>query len=233
LHRKKTTSDYACQYKEANSPIHRLGAGWKLLIGTLISIITISSREPWQFAAVLALNLLYYFLASLTLYDLWRDIKYFFIQVIIVVWLYSLRFEMPAALWPALRSSLTVILMFIPAIVFLRTTRVSEMMQSLRKIIPYRLSFLIFTSMRFLPLFARELREISMAQRLRGAKLSARDLTNPGNWSDLFHCLMIPLMVRAFKTAEEAALSAEARAFGLKKERTYFDTALYIKENNQ
>ena len=85
------------------------------------------------------------------------------------------------------------------------------MMGSLKKIMPERLAFLLFTSLRFLPFFARESREIVLAQQLRGAPIGIRQAWNPAHWKDLFHCLMIPLMVRALKSARAAALSAEAR----------------------
>lgn len=93
--------------------------------------------------------------------------------------------------------------------------------------------FLLFTSMRFVPFFAREIGEIAMAQRLRGARLSVRKIPGLDFWNDLFHCLMIPMLVRAFKTADEAALSAQARGMGLHHERSYYDERElenYIKE---
>ncbi len=97
------------------------------------------------------------------------------------------------------------------------------MMYGMRKIMPYRLSFLVFISLRFIPFFAREIREIATAQRLRGARLAPRELINPRNWGDLLHCLILPFIIRALKTADEAALSAEARGFGSHKKRTYWN----------
>jgi energy-coupling factor transport system permease protein len=231
-HRKRSrTSDYGCQYRAVGSPVHRLGAGWKLLLGTALGSAAVIAKEPWSLATVLGLNAVYYFAARLTLSDLWRDTRYLLVQMAIVVGLYAARYGVPEGLWPGLRIALQIALFFIPGIVFLRTTQASQMMRSLRRIIPYRLSFLVFTSLRFVPLFAREIREIAMAQRLRGARLSPRDLLHPGNWRDMFHCLMIPLLVRALKTADEAAMSAEARGFGQRASRTYFDTTTIKKEN--
>jgi energy-coupling factor transporter transmembrane protein EcfT len=143
-----------------------------------------------------------------------------------VIGLHAIRYGVPEGLAPGLRISLQIFLFFVPGIVFLRTTQASEMMRGLGRILPYRLSFLVFTSFRFVPLFAREIREIAMAQRLRGARLAPRDLLNPRNWLDTFHCVMVPLLVRALRTADEAALSAEARGFGVRPERTYFDSFL-------
>jgi energy-coupling factor transport system permease protein len=223
---RRRTSDYACQYRAVNSPVHRLGAPAKLAIGTALCAAAVVAREAWSLSAVLALNAAYYFAARLTLSDLWRDTRYLFMQMGIVIGLYALREGIPGGLLPGLRISLQILLFFVPGIVFLRTTRASEMMRGLSRVLPYRLSFLVFTSFRFVPLFAREIREIATAQRARGARLAPRDLLDPRNWKDTFHCLTIPLLVRALRTAEEAALSAEARGFGVRPERTYFDAFL-------
>ena len=224
--RRARASDYGCQFRAVDSPIHRLGAGSKLAIGTSLSAAAVLAHEPWSLGAVLALNGAYYFGARLTLSDLWRDTRYLLVQMGIVVLLHGARFGVPEGLWPGLRIALQIALFFVPGVVFLRTTQASQMMRGLRKVLPYRLSFLVFTSFRFVPLFARELRQIAMAQRLRGARLGARDLLDPRSWRDAFHCLMIPLLVRALKAADEAALSAEGRGFGVRPERTYFDALL-------
>jgi energy-coupling factor transport system permease protein len=231
--RRGRSSDYGCQYLAIDSPVHRLGAGWKLLIGTALSAAAIIAYEPWSLAAVLALNAVYYFAARLSFSDLWRDTKFLLMQMCIIMVLYTIRYGIPGGLWPGLKIALQIALFFIPGIVFLRTTQASQMMQGLSKILPYRLSFLVFTSFRFVPLFAREIREIAMAQRLRGARLSPRELLNPANWKDAFHCLIIPLLVRALKTADEAALSAEARGFGRRPERTYYNTFLTRKKTDE
>jgi energy-coupling factor transporter transmembrane protein EcfT len=97
------------------------------------------------------------------------------------------------------------------------------MMKGLRRVVPNRIMFLLFTSLRFVPYFTREIREIAMAQRLRGAELSMGNIFRSRHLGDPFFCLIIPLIVRAMKTAHEAALSAEARGMGLRRERSYYD----------
>ncbi len=224
--RRRRTSDYGCQFRAVDSPVHRLGAGKKLAIGTLLGAAAVVAQGPWSLGAVLALDAVYYFGARLTFSDLWRDARYLFAQMAMVVGLYAVRYGVPAGLWPGLRIALQIGLFFVPGIVFMRTTQASQMMRGLARILPYRVSFLVFTSFRFVPLFARELGQIAMAQRLRGARLAPRDMLHPGNWRDAFHCLVIPLLVRALRTADEVALSAEGRGFGARPERTYFDALL-------
>ena len=65
-----------------------------------------------------------------------------------------------------------------------------------------------------------------------------RQCLNPLNWKDLFSCLAIPMVVRALKTANEAALSAEARGFGRKippaqKVKDYTAVWIYRRTHNE
>lgn len=223
MRRRMTGSDYACQYLAIDSPVHRLSAGWKMLISTGLSIWILVVREPTPLLLATTACLLYYFLARLTLRDFWRDTRYFLVQFCILTSLFIYREGYPAGIWPGVRTSLQIVLFFIPGIVFLRTTQVSSMMKGLRKVVPYRLLFLLFTSLRFVPFFAREMQEISMAQKLRGARLSPTEASHTIFWQDIFSCLILPLLVRAMKTADEAALSAQARGMGSRSERTYYD----------
>jgi energy-coupling factor transporter transmembrane protein EcfT len=220
--RRLRSSDYACQYLTHDSLVHRLGAGWKIGIGTLLSALAVGARTPLELLALVIATLAYFFAARLTLFDLWRDIRFLVLQGFIVTGLYCLLHGAAQGLWPGIRTSVQIVLFYIPGAVFLRTTHSRDVMGGLRRVVPYRLSFLVFVSIRFVPYFLRELEEISAAQRLRGARLLPRQLLNPLNWPDLFHCLLLPLMVRALKTAEDVARSAEAREFGLRKERTFY-----------
>ncbi len=204
----------AFQYCAGNSPIHRLGAGWKIILAVSFSAGAIAAREPWMLAGLLVVNLAYYLSAHLGFANLWRDIRFFLVQMAVILLLYLIKYGLAEGLWPGLRTGCQILLLFLPGTVLLRTTEGSRMMGSLKKVMSERLSFLLFTSLRFVPFFARETREIYMAQQLRGAPVGICYAWNPIHWKDLFQCLMIPLMVRALKTARSAALSAEARGFG-------------------
>ncbi len=219
----RTGSDYACQYRPGTSPVHRLPSSWKLLITTSLCAVTLAVREPAPLTMATGLCLLYYFLAGLTLNDFWHDSRFFLLQAAILLTLYVHRYGLTEGLWLGTRTSLQILLFFIPGIVFIRTTQASSMMKGLRRFVPYRILFLFFTSLRFVPFFARELGEIVMAQKLRGARLTAKSFLWPGAWGDAFFCVVIPLIVRALKTAEEAARSAQARGMGSSGQRTYYD----------
>ncbi len=218
--KRRRLSDYAGQYLTHDSPAHRLGVGWKIGISTLLSGLAVGVRGP-GLLALLFVTLAYYFSARLTPADLWRDCRFFLYQAALIIALYCLKHGGSEGLWPGVGASVQIILFFLPGAVLLRTTRTRDVMAGLRRVVPYRLSFLVFVSVRFVPFFLREMEEIAVAQRLRGARLLPRQLLNPGNWPDLVNCLLLPLMVRALKTAEEVARSAEARGFGSRPERTF------------
>lgn len=217
--------DYACQFAAHDSPVHRLGAGWKLAFGVLLSALAAGVRTPGLLAALVLATLLYYLAARLTLADLWRDVRLFTWQAALVIPLHCMMQGVEEGLWPGVRISTQIVLFYIPGAVFLRTTRPADAMNGLRRVVPYRLSFLVFVSVRFVPVFFRELEEIMAAQRLRGARLAPRQQLDPRNWPDLFNCLLLPLMVRALRMADEVSRSAEARAFGMSRDRTFFDSS--------
>jgi energy-coupling factor transporter transmembrane protein EcfT len=204
----------AFQFEHHASPVHRLGGGWKIIFTLGFSAAAVAAKDPWTISALLAALVVLYAVARLGILGLWADLRLFLIQIPIILCLYCLREGVANGLGPGLKEGFKILLFFLPGALFLRTTQSSQIMKGLKKIMPTSIVFIISTSLRFVPFFVREIEEIALMQRLRGASVAPRDLVNPLNWKDLFDCLFIPLLVRAIKTAEEAALSAEARGFG-------------------
>jgi len=213
MHRKSGGIRHAYQFRSADSVMHHLPAAWKLALWFLLSISAIIARSPWALGVLLLLNGATYYLSRLKPIDFLQDIRFFLIQMIIVVSLYMIR-QGVDGFFIGMRISIQILLFFLPGAVFLRTTPSSQLMRGLRRILPFSIAFAILTSFRFVPYFARECHEIALIQRLRGARVALRQCCNPFNWKDIFSCIMIPLIIRAIKTANESALSAEARGFG-------------------
>lgn len=204
----------AFQFQYHDSPVHRLGGGWKVALTLAFSAAAVAAKGPWSICVLFVALVVLYLVARLGISGLWADLRLFLFQVPVIVGLYLLRQGVAEGLAPGLKTAFQILLFFLPGALFLRTTRSSQIMRGLRRVMPSSVVFIISTSLRFVPFFVREIEEIALMQRLRGASVAPRDLANPLNWRDLFNCLFIPLLVRAIKTAEEAALSAEARGFG-------------------
>ena len=56
-HKLLRSSDYACQYMTHDSLVHRLGAGWKITIGILLSAFAVGARTPGELAALVVVAL--------------------------------------------------------------------------------------------------------------------------------------------------------------------------------
>lgn len=95
------------------------------------------------------------------------------------------------------------------AFVFFRALNPEEMGAGLRKLgIPYPVTFILTTSMRYVPLISNRIRRIMDAQRSRGIDLRPR-LKNIPN----FMALLMPLLVQSFILSEQLAVAMESRGF--------------------
>ena len=95
---------------------------------------------------------------------------------------------------------------------FFQTISADELGDSLRKMgIPYEFSFILTTSMRYVPLIGRRIRRIVEAQRSRGIDLRPRVKNIPR-----FLALLMPLLFQSFILAEQLAMAMEARGFSRK-----------------
>ena len=103
---------------------------------------------------------------------------------------------------------------------FFHSVDPEEMGDALGKMgIPFAFSFILTTSMRYVPLIGQKIRRISDAQQARGIDLRPR-LKNISN----FMALLTPLLVQSFILSDELALAMESRGFGRKNRtsrRTY------------
>jgi energy-coupling factor transporter transmembrane protein EcfT len=197
--------------------VHALPPAWKLAGAFVLSALTIAVQGSAGLLVLVLANLLIWWLARLPAAALWRDTRWLLAQGALIVLLYALR-DGGAGLGPGLRVAVRIALFFVPAAVVLRTTQLSDALRDLRRWLPRELAFIVYASLRFVPFFARELREIAEAQRLRGLSFGPRSALNPRRWPELYQALAVPLAVRAVKVAGEAAIAAEARGLRLAPE---------------
>jgi energy-coupling factor transporter transmembrane protein EcfT len=179
-----------------------------------LAALAVAARDLPSIAGLALLNLIAWRVARLPLLSLWRDTRWLLLQGAVIAALYALR-DGAGGLIPGCLVAARIILFVVPAALILRTTELSAAMRDLRRWLPRELGFVAYTSLRFIPFFARELREIAEAQRLRGVALGPRAALNPGRWPELYRTIAVPLVVRAVKVSGEAALAAEARGLRL------------------
>lgn len=102
---------------------------------------------------------------------------------------------------------------------FFRTTPPERLSNALLKTgLPYPFTFVLSTSMQFVPVLIRRARNIRDAQRARGIPMEGGPRT-------LLHlpALVGPLLIQAFTFADELAEAMEARGFGIPGRRFRFE----------
>ena len=133
-----------------------------------------------------------------------RGLGFTALTFFIIAWL---AFDLPTAVVSALRLLAMGTVFFL----FFQTTSPEALSNALLKMgVPYSFAFVLIASMQFVPVLVRRLGNIRDAQRARGIPIE-------GGLSLLIHlpALAGPLLIQAFKFADELAEAMEARGFGI------------------
>jgi energy-coupling factor transport system permease protein len=103
----------------------------------------------------------------------------------------------------------------LPLTIMLSVTRMSDISNVLNRHlrVPYKYTFALTTAMRFIPLFAEEMRVIMEAQTARGVDFDTKNFLKKIR---LLLPLCVPLLVSAVRRVEEGAVSAELRGFNFR-----------------
>lgn len=84
--------------------------------------------------------------------------------------------------------------------------------------VPYRIAFMVYVTMRFLPILRDDMSNMVTAVQLRGVDLKKVP------WREkigLYRCMFFPLVYGAILKAQQLSLSMEARCFRIYPRRTY------------
>jgi energy-coupling factor transporter transmembrane protein EcfT len=201
------------EYRSGDSPIHRLGPWPKLALALAVGALALLQQDLRALVLLLALVMVGYPLAGLGAGDLWRDLRWLLLQGALVAGL-TVLVRGGDGLAPGSRTALQLVLVFLPMALVVRTTGMDAVLDGLARWLPERAGFALGATVRFAPFFARELGELVEMQRLRGARLAARELWHPSAWRDWLACVAVPMTLRAIEVAEEAADAAAIRGVG-------------------
>ena len=153
---------------------------------------------------------------------LYRSVRLVWSMLILVFIIGFIFFDLPTALLLSIRLFTLLTVSFI----FFLSIDPQEMGNALRKMgVPYEISFILTTSMRYVPMIGRKVRQISDAQQARGIDLRPR-IKNVSN----FMALMMPLLFQSFILADELALAMESRGFGCKRRSMRKSCHITVKE---
>lgn len=191
-------------YQPGNSPLHRLSAGWKiLLVCVLIVAISVMVREPWQVLPALALAAALYALGRIRPRAAWdqvRPVLPMLIAILVLQWII-------ADLDTALRVTGSLLVAVAVAGLVALTTRVSDMLDAVTRaaqplrhvgVSPDRVALVLVLTIRAIPLLARQLRQVTEARKARGLGMSIR-------------ALVVPTVLGALTTADQLGDALAAR----------------------
>lgn len=118
----------------------------------------------------------------------------------------------------AFNLGLRVITVGSSALVFLTTTEPARLLTSLMTTlrVPYRFAYAFYASLRYIPVFENEARNILNAHAVRGAGLDEGLFAR----FRLIQRLTVPLLVSGLRRAKGAAIAMEGRAFGAYSTKT-------------
>ncbi|MBC7233247.1 MAG: energy-coupling factor transporter transmembrane protein EcfT [Chloroflexi bacterium] len=123
--------------------------------------------------------------------------------------------------WSVIFKTLTLV-MVIPLAIF--TTDIDNMIVSMvRAKIPYKLTFIFSSTLRFFPLLFEEIQTIIEAQRLRGL---AVEKMGPVQRVRIYAQIAVPLILGAMVRSQQLEVVLQAKAFTGSAERTYLHESL-------
>jgi energy-coupling factor transport system permease protein len=176
------------------------------LVVTVAAIIVLMAIHRWSFLVV-ALTILIMAVLLLRLGHSWlnllRGLGFAVLSFFVIAWI---AFDLMTGIAAGLRLLTLGTVFFL----FFQTTAPGALSNALVKIgIPYPFAFVLTASMQFIPVLARRAANIRDAQRSRGIPLDSR-------LGMIRHlpALAGPLLIQAFKLADELAEAMEARGFG-------------------
>ncbi|TXT56218.1 MAG: Energy-coupling factor transporter transmembrane protein EcfT [Promethearchaeota archaeon] len=202
--------------------IHKLDPRAKLLLAIIYTICALifPGKEPIIPPLLLIfLSLIPFIIAGKMVREWLRSIRGLSFLILIIIILNTLFIEEKGFSF-SLTMILRILIMISSFSIFFLTVDPNDFALSLISMkIPYEFAFSFSLAFRFIPTIANEAENIMDAQQSRGYEMKKSGMIN--QIKNLFP-LLVPLIICSIKRAFNVAEALESRAFGSKKERTYY-----------
>lgn len=233
-------------YLRGNSFFHRMDPTWKLAWNfTMVIFIILSFNILYSAVWLAYVVFLVLVIARIPLRQYLRTISFFvavglfiaFWQSVYNPWGYAVIFSIgPLRITQeGLRDGFGIFFRFMAiisvAIIFTLTTDPARMVESLIQVarIPYRIGYMLYATLRFIPLYENEAQIILNAHKIRGVGQSGKSLRSRFQltWS-----MVVPLLVGGLRRAQISALAMDSRGFGAYEKRTVL-TDIHVPMSNK
>jgi energy-coupling factor transport system permease protein len=215
-------------YLDRDTFVHRLDPRMKMVLLLGMFVLAFVFLDPLYLAGVMALVLLFGYLAE-SLVNL-RRIWFILVAIAVVstvlwalfgsgqtpLFLFVEREALLYGIAVALRIDITVV----AGMIFLSVTRNEEIATGLARLgIPYRFAFAVSTALRLVPTIAATGSTIGQAQRSRGLDLeSGNVLERIRNYVPL----LVPVFISTIRSTNVFSMALESKGFGAGQKRTFF-----------
>jgi energy-coupling factor transport system permease protein len=108
------------------------------------------------------------------------------------------------------------------SILFTFTTDPKRMVESIIQVarVPYRIGYVAYATLRFIPLYENEAQVIINAHQIRGVGETGKSLKSQFK---LYRSLLVPLLVSGIRRAQASAIAMDSRGFGAYDKRTVLE----------
>jgi len=221
------------QYYPSESVIHRLDARAKVILAILYIVCSFLCKNILSFAALALSAILLILLSNIPLRAVFRAIRpiifvMLFTVVLNVFWTkgespifsWGILTVYPEGLYSALFMLVRIISLIIGTSIFMTYTTtpialadaIEQLLAPLKKIkVPvHEFSMMMTVALRFIPTLIEETEKIIAAQKARGADFSSGGLIKRAK---ALIPILIPLVISAFRRADELATAMECRCY--------------------
>lgn len=222
-------------YSPGDSFFHRMDPTWKLAWNLLLVIVvlfnfSVGYQLAW-YLYVLALALLLadisprQYLRSLLLV-IWLPLFIVFWKLLYwtdpsthVIWAWG-PFQMTQeGMIEGMAAFFRILVILTLSIIFTSSTDPHRMVESLIQVgrLPYRLGYVAYATLRFIPIYEYEFELLRKAHLVRGV---GRGKRGPLARFRLYGGLLVPLLVSGIRRAQASSIAMESRGFGAYSQRT-------------
>nr|WP_285069057.1 energy-coupling factor transporter transmembrane component T [Gardnerella vaginalis]MDK7212659.1 energy-coupling factor transporter transmembrane component T [Gardnerella vaginalis] len=216
-------------YNAGSTFLHKANPIAKLILAISVVVSAFIAQQFSVLVTIAVLILVAMAMAGIlkTLFPLVRamlilGVVMFFLQTIIAqggnymfLWFTSRGISVAA------RASFRLFCFALPLVSVLSITKLNDLANAVVQYlhVPYCYVFTITTAVRFVPIFAYEMSQITEAQMARGVEF---DTKNPFKKIKLMMPLIVPLLVLSVRKADSCALAAEERGFYLRTRKSSY-----------
>jgi len=204
---------------------------FELLFSLVLAGSAVAVRSVNALLILGVLNILYWWYGRLGGKFILRAGRMLLWQAALLVMLHYLRFG-EQGLIPGMRVSVQLFLAFLPGMILLHSSSRSQLVRLMNYVLPSMAAFVFASSLHFVPLLMRELKDLYYSQLLRGARLDISDIYKPWCWGDWVSSYIVPAVVLTFALAGDIAVAAKIRDFDCCRKRTNWSPAVASVKDN-